>query len=250
MNETLEAMARALFKSWFVDFDPVRAKAEGRDPGLPKPADLFPDSFEESELGEIPKGWDVDDVYGISDVVYGAPFKSALFNQARNGRPLIRIRDLSTHDPEVFTTEDPPHGYLVHPGDLIVGMDGEFRAHLWRGPEAWLNQRLCCFKPTPGFPRALVHYSIEGLLNFFEHSKTGTTVIHLGKSDVDTFRVLVPPRPIAARLGTIVDPLDAKIVGTARASRTLGLLRDTLLPKLVSGEVRIKDAERLVAGAL
>ena len=58
MNETLEAMARALFKSWFVDFDPVRAKAEGRDPGLPKPlADLFPDSFEDSELGEIPKGW-------------------------------------------------------------------------------------------------------------------------------------------------------------------------------------------------
>ena len=60
MNETLEAMARALFKSWFVDFDPVRAKAEGRDPGLPKPlADLFPDSFEDSELGEIPKGWEV-----------------------------------------------------------------------------------------------------------------------------------------------------------------------------------------------
>ena len=60
MNETLEAMARALFKSWFVDFDPVRAKAEGRDPGLPKHlADLFPDSFEDSELGEIPKGWAV-----------------------------------------------------------------------------------------------------------------------------------------------------------------------------------------------
>ena len=59
MNETLEAMARALFKSWFVDFDPVRAKAEGRDPGLPKPlADLFPDSFEDSELGEIPRGWE------------------------------------------------------------------------------------------------------------------------------------------------------------------------------------------------
>jgi type I restriction enzyme S subunit len=60
MNETLEAMARALFKSWFVDFDPVRAKAEGRDPGLPQPlADLFPDSFEDSEMGEIPTGWEV-----------------------------------------------------------------------------------------------------------------------------------------------------------------------------------------------
>ena len=72
MNETLEAMARALFKSWFVDFDPVRAKAEGRDPGLPKPlADLFPDSFEDSELGEIPKGWEVKTIGDLADVVGG-----------------------------------------------------------------------------------------------------------------------------------------------------------------------------------
>ena len=72
MNETLEAMARALFKSWFVDFDPVRAKAEGRDPGLPKPlADLFPDSFEDSELGEIPKGWEIKSIGDLADVVGG-----------------------------------------------------------------------------------------------------------------------------------------------------------------------------------
>jgi type I restriction enzyme S subunit len=72
MNETLEAMARALFKSWFVDFDPVRAKAEGRDAGLPQPlADLFPDSFEDSELGEIPKGWEIKTVDELADVVGG-----------------------------------------------------------------------------------------------------------------------------------------------------------------------------------
>ncbi|MDP1607229.1 MAG: restriction endonuclease subunit S [Rhodocyclaceae bacterium] len=72
MNETLEAMARALFKSWFVDFDPVRAKRDGRDPGLPKPlADLFPDSFEDSELGEIPKGWGVQRFADTVDIVGG-----------------------------------------------------------------------------------------------------------------------------------------------------------------------------------
>ena len=72
MNETLEAMARALFKSWFVDFDPVRAKAEGRDPGLPKPlADLFPDSFEDSELGEIPKGWEGGRLDDAAEINYG-----------------------------------------------------------------------------------------------------------------------------------------------------------------------------------
>jgi type I restriction enzyme S subunit len=70
MNETLEAMARALFKSWFVDFDPVRAKAEGRDPGLPKPlADLFPARFVDSELGEIPEGWEVKPIGDLAEVV-------------------------------------------------------------------------------------------------------------------------------------------------------------------------------------
>ena len=89
MNETLEAMARALFKSWFVDFEPVRAKVEGRDPGLPKSiADLFPDSFEDSELGEIPEGWAVKSVYDVADVVYGAPFASSQFNANGTGIPL------------------------------------------------------------------------------------------------------------------------------------------------------------------
>jgi type I restriction enzyme S subunit len=250
MNETLESIARALFQSWFVDFDPVRAKAEGRDPGLPQPlADLFPDSFEDSELGEIPRGWEVHDVYGLADVVYGAPFKSALFNETGSGKPLIRIRDLATHDPQIFTPEEHSRGYLVAPGDLVVGMDGEFRAHLWRGPEAWLNQRLCCFKPKTGVPRAVVHYSIESLLDFFERSKTGTTVIHLGKSDIDTFRVLVPSAGVLRAFGAAVDPPDARIVATEGQSRTLTALRDTLLPKLISGELRIKDTERIASAS-
>jgi type I restriction enzyme S subunit len=247
MNKTLEAMARALFKSWFVDFDPMRAKAEGRDPGLPESlASMFPSSFDDSELGETPNGWRVQDIYRIADVIYGAPFKSELFNVARIGRPLIRIRDLATHDPSVFTTEEPLRGHLVRAGDLVVGMDGEFRAHLWRGPDAWLNQRLCSFRPKPDVPRAFVHYSIEILLDFFERSKTGTTVIHLGKSDIDTFRVLVPPARILQSFAAAVDPLETRIIVTAQQSRTIATVRDTLLPKLVSGELRVKDAERFV----
>jgi type I restriction enzyme, S subunit len=237
-NETLEAIARALFKSWFVDFDPVRAKSEGHDPGLPQHlADPFPNSFEDSELGEIPKGWRADSAYRIARVLYGAPFKSKLFNDRREGRPLIRIRDLGTHDPGVFTPEEHPRGYLVQPGDLVVGMDGEFQAHLWRGPEAWLNQRLCCFKPAATVPRAFVHYSIESLLDFFERSKTGTTVIHLGKADIDTFRVLVPSDPVLRAFASLVGPLDSRVVATAQESRVLTALRDTLLPRVMSGEL-------------
>jgi type I restriction enzyme, S subunit len=248
MNETLEAMARALFKSWFVDFDPVQAKAEGRDPGLPEHlAELFPDSFVESESGEIPAGWDVRQIYHLAEVIYGAPFKSALFNTRSHGRPLIRIRDLVSHTPQTFTTEVHPRGYLVRAGDLVVGMDGEFKAQLWHGEDAWLNQRVCCFRPTRGVPRAFVHYSIETLLQFFERSKTGTTVIHLGKSDIDTFRLLNPPRAVLEAFGKLAEPLEAELVSKTQSSRTLIALRDTLLPKLISGELRLKDAERFAA---
>jgi len=248
MNQTLEDIARALFKSWFVNFDPVRAKAAGEQPpGLaPHIADLFPDEFVESELGEIPKGWRVTDIYQVADVIYGAPFKSSLFNEEGVGTPLIRIRDLGTHNPKIFTPEVHPKGYLVQPGDLVVGMDGEFRAHLWRGPRAWLNQRLCCFKPKAGIPSAFIHYSIENPLQFFERSKTGTTVIHLGKFDIDTFRVLLPTDNVLAEFSLLVNSIDSRIVTTEMESRTLAALRDTLLPKLISGELRVPDAERIV----
>jgi len=93
MNETLEAMARALFKSWFVDFDPVRAKAEGRDPGLPRSvADLFPDRFEDSELGEIPAGWDVGSVDDEFDLTMGQSPPGETYNEAGEGLPFYQGR--------------------------------------------------------------------------------------------------------------------------------------------------------------
>jgi len=91
----------------------------------------------------------------------------------------------------------------------------------------------------------MVHYSIERPLEFFERSKTGTTVIHLGKGDIDTFRILIPSPQVLERFGTIADSLDARILLAALESRNLAAFRDTLLPKLISGEIRIKDAERL-----
>ena len=95
MNETLEAMARAIFKSWFVDFDPVRAKAEGRDPGLPKPiADLFPDRFEDSELGEIPAGWKIRSLYDCAEYINGSAFRNEHFSLDRSGLPIIKIAEL------------------------------------------------------------------------------------------------------------------------------------------------------------
>ncbi len=247
MNETLEAMARALFKSWFVDFDPVAAKVEGRDTGLPAEiADLFPDSFEESELGPVPAGWKVDSVYAAAEVIYGAPFASAKFRTDGIGRLLVRIRDLANENPGIFTDEEHPKGYLVKPGDIIVGMDGEFRAHVWGGVEGWLNQRVCVFKPRPGYARSFVLHSIIRPLAEVEATETATTVIHLGKNDIDRFKIVMPDAAVLSTFNDLSESLLQGIVVNKRESRMLAALRDALLPKLISGEIRVGKASQSV----
>jgi type I restriction enzyme S subunit len=240
MCQTLEEMARALFKSWFVDFDPVRAKMEGRNPGLPKEiADLFPSRLVDSDLGPIPEGWSVETTSEIADVIYGAPFASSRFNDRQHGVPLVRIRDLGSQDPAVWTDEVHPKGYRLSSGDVVVGMDGEFRAHLWAGPEAWLNQRVCVFKPRVGYCRVFVRNAITAPLEFIERTETATTVIHLGKSDIDQFKFVVAPPSVHQRFSDLALPWYGRMVVARHEAATLTALRDTLLPKLISGEVRV-----------
>jgi len=250
-SRKLEELARGMFKAWFVDFEPVHAKAAGATsyPGMPAAAfNALPISFVNSELGEIPERWSVADVYELSDVIYGAPFKSKLFNSDRLGLPLIRIRDLQSHLPEVFTTEMHPKGTRVRPADIIVGMDGEFRLHYWTGPEAWLNQRLCMFKPRKSVSPVFLGESLRAPLDYVERSEAATTVIHLGKYDIDRFRMIRPIAAIMDSFAALTDPLLELKVRAASESRKLAELRDYLLPKLLSGQVRVKDAEKIVAG--
>ena len=255
MNQTLEQMARALFKSWFIDFDPVRYKQQRRGEGQAgqgedihaRFAHLFPSSFQDSPLGPIPEGWMVDSIYGVCDVAYGAPFKSALFNEDGDGIPVLRIRDLATHTPKTFTTEEHPRGQFVEPGNVVAGMDGEFRAHIWEGPTSWLNQRVCKFIPNEGVPRGYLRLAIEKQLAFFEQSKTGTTVIHLGKRDIDAFRMIVPPASVFHAFAEMTDPLIERALTNAQELRLLAETRDALLPKLLSGEIRVPEAERIAA---
>ncbi len=250
-NATLEAIAQALFKSWFVGFDPVRAKAEGREPeGMDAAtAALFPSEFEESELGLIPRGWRVGSVYEIASVTYGAPFASRLFNTEGRGLPLVRIRDLKNEAPGVWTTETHPKGYVISPGDIVVGMDGEFRAYLWGGQPSWMNQRICCFKPLGPHGPVFVRFSIAVPLAHVEATEIATTVIHLGKGDIDRFRVIVPPIEVARAFASSADPLFAGVVSNKTKARVLGELRDTLLPRLISGKLRLPEAEALIEDA-
>lgn len=233
INQELENLAQTLFKQWFIDFEFPNEKGE--------PYKSSGGEMLESELGEIPKGWEVGSIYDVSDVIYGAPFKSKLFNQENKGLPLIRIRDLKTFQPQNWTEEIHPKGTKIIAGDLVVGMDAEFRAHFWLGQPAWLNQRLCHFRPKKGFSKLFVREIIRPQLAFHENSSVGTTVIHLGKGDIDTFKSLIPSKKVLLAFEELSNSLFDSIINTSKENQELTNLRDTLLPKLISGELEVAE---------
>jgi len=250
MNQTVEDIAKAIFKSWFVDFDPVRAKAEGRPTGLPPEiSDLFPAELVDSEIGEIPKGWRQESIYQFCSVEYGAPFKSKLFNEDGQGIPLVRIRDLRKGKSGVFTEEIHPKGTLIKAGDLVVGMDGEFRCYLWRGTDSWMNQRVCKFVPKENVPSTFIWFALERPLHFIESTEVATTVIHLGKGDIDDFQFMRSSQELLDQFSKVTSPLLERMVIASKEIEILAELRDTLLPKLISGELRIPDAEKFLEEA-
>lgn len=225
INENLEQQAQALFKSWFVDFEPFK---DGK--------------FVDSELGRIPEGWNADNIYEYIDVIYGAPYKSSLFNTDKNGYPLIRIRDLRTFNPQFYTSEILPNTEYIYPGDVVAGMDAEFIPTLWLGEKGILNQRCCKFVPKrKNISNYYILYLLMPELLYVQNYKTGTTVSHLGKADIDRIKVITPPIEIIEKFSTMVNPLFSKKIKTACENRILIQLRDTLLPRLMSGELAITD---------
>jgi len=241
MNETLEAMARALFKSWFVDFDPVRAKAEGRDPGLPKPlADLFPDSFEDSELGEIPKGWEVLSLDEIARFLNGL----ALQKYPPNGGeslPVIKIAQLRAGNTAGAdrASADLEADYIVEDGDILFSWSGSLECVVWAGGRGALNQHL--FKVTSAkYPKWLCFLGVHQHIDDFRHIAAGkaTTMGHIQRHHLTDAKLTIPPAQIMRRMDDIMAPLIESTWRRNVQSRTLAALRDTLLPKLISGELR------------
>lgn len=225
INANLEEQAQALFKSWFVDFEPFR---DG--------------PFVDSELGKIPQGWKVGDIYTYLDVIYGAPYKSALFNTDKKGYPLIRIRDLKTFLPQFYTEEILPNTEYVDSGDIVAGMDAEFVPYIWKGERGLLNQRVCKFMPKYDYVSKYYILSlIRPTLEFVQSYKVGTTVSHLGKSDIDKLKVIIPPAEIVKRFSGIVDSFHQQIIKLAKENLNLSALCDTLLPKLMAGEINVEN---------
>ena len=185
----------------------------------------------------------------VVQFVFGEPFKSSDFNMEERGRPLIRIRDLKTFRPQFWTTESRPRETVVEPGDVVVGMDAEFRPTLWLGTSGLLNQRVCVATPKLG-GRAFVRELLEEPLAQVESFKSGTTVSHLNKVDLESIKVSLPEPEAIVRFANLAEPLREVIVSLHRENRGLVAIRDALLPKLLSGELRVRDAEHLVEEAV
>jgi type I restriction enzyme, S subunit len=180
----------------------------------------------------------------------GSPYSSDYFNQNGNGCPLLRIRDTKTFRPAIWTTERIPGDTLVAPGDVVAGMDAEFRPGFWLGEHALLNQRVLRGRARMvGGKESFVREVLREPLHEIERYKTGTTVIHLNKRDLDGSLVYVPEARNLVEFEARAEPLRQRVIAAAWESRALTDLRDTLLRKLMSGEIRVRDAERIVEDA-
>lgn len=265
MNQTLEALARALFKSWFVDFDPVRAKAEGRAPaGMDaETAALFPNKFVDTELGEIPINWEVKTIDEIAKRVGMGPFGSSIKVETfvDDGIPIISGPHLRG-----FMLEDSTFNFIsvehaeklknanVFPGDVIfthagnignlafIPADSQYRRYVVSQRQFFMRCDLS--KITPGF---ITYYfqAPDGLHKLLANSSSvGVPSIAQPVTYLKSIKLPIPPKEILDIFEEIVTPLHQKYSANKREANTVAALRDALLPRLMSGEVRVKDVEK------
>ena len=217
INDNLLGQMQALYKSWFVDYIPFG--------------------------GIKPESWNQADIYSLANIIYGVPFSSKKFNTTGNGKPIIRIRDLKDQKFATYTTEVHPKGYLLRPGDIVVGMDGEFRPYIWGNDEAWLNQRVCVFENNRPNGKAFLYFTIKPLLYAIEQTQVATTVIHIGKKDFDAFGLTLPDTTTLDEFDALTSPMIMQIVSHSIENKRLAAMRDALLPKLISGELDVSDIQ-------
>ena len=253
MNATLEAMARALFQSWFVDFDPVRAKLDSRAPaGMDDTtAALFPDHLEDSPLGHIPKGWEVKTADEVSTVGIGKTpprMEHHWFSENPADVPWMSIRDLGnagvfiSYTSEFLTAEAVEKFHVKRIPDNTVVLSFKLtmgRVAITDG-EMLSNEAIAHFRLNPDttFGSAYLYCYLKGF-GYDQLGSTSSIATAINSDMVRGMRVLVPPKGIAEAFERTVNPLFTQMKNIQKQSRTLAALRDTLLPKLLSGEVRV-----------
>lgn len=257
-SETLEAMARTLFKSWFVDFDPARAKAEGRVPsGMDaETAKLFPSEFVESELGEIPRGWAASPLYEVATYVNGAAYAAFQPNDERRGLPIIKIAELKAgvNAQTRFTDVAMADKYRIATRDILFSWSGNpdtsIDTFVWAHGPAWLNQHIFRVVPRDESERTWVLSTLKYLRPAFAElarNKQTTGLGHVTAGDMQRLLVVQPDTRIMRVWSEIVGPLHERAFRNTVESQRLSSARDTLLPRLLSGELSVADAEDAVA---
>lgn len=257
MNQTLEAMAQALFKSWFVDFDPVHVKLTCKSEeelniaakklGISKEIlDLFPNEFEESELGMIPKGWKVESLSKIAQFQNGLALQKFRPIDGSQYLPVLKIAQLN----KGYTDEEEKADININPecivdsGDVVFSWSGTLLVDIWCGGKAALNQHL--FKVTSKeFSKWFYYYWTKQHLFWFQHiaASKAVTMGHIKRSHLDEALCCVPSLDIFTKAEETISSLLEKLILNRLEIISLEKIRDTLLPKLLSGELDVLELE-------
>jgi len=253
-NATLEAIAQALFKSWFVDFDPVRAKMEGRAPeGMDEAtAALFPACFEESELGLVPIGWRVQSLDTIATFLNGLALQK-FPPTGKDDLPVIKIAQLRKGDSigaDQASRSIKPE-YIVKNGDVLFSWSGSLEVEIWCGGEGALNQHL--FKVTSvNFPKWFYFFWTRRHLADFRQTAASkaTTMGHIQRGHLTAAKVCIPTVAVLEATSSVLGPIVEMLIENSLQAQTLATLRDTLLPRLISGQLRLPEAQAAAEDAL
>ena len=243
MNETLEAMTRALFKSWFVDFDPVRAKMSGRDTGLPKHlADLFTDRLVESELGEIPEGWEAG---ALSDIAF-SPRRNVNPASLDGDTPYIGLEHMPRHSIALTEWENvgkvTSNKSIFEKGEVLFGKLRPYFHKVGVAPVGGVCSTdvvVIASKATEWSAFALAFVSSVKFVNYTNQASTGTKMPRTSWKIMGDYQMCLPTPPVARAFQNVAQPVLERIIANIHESRSLAAVRDAVLPKLVSGELRV-----------
>lgn len=271
-NRTLEATARTIFQCWFVDFDPVKAKAAGRTPaGLsPELAALFPDSFEDSPLGLIPKGWRVGNLESVLDVLETGSRPKGGVKDIKSGVPSVGAESIVSigrfdYPKTKYVSEDFFRNMRkgkVQSRDVLLykdgGKPGLYEPHVsmygdgFPFDEFCINEHVYRLRAKAPFNQNMLYFWLTSATALAEMriKGTGVAIPGLNSTAVKSLSVLVPSDPVLTGFDKLIEPIVAHLFSSCNESRTLAALRDALLPKLISGELRVPDAERIVKRAI
>ena len=215
----LEEVAQRLYKEWFVDL-------------------RFPGHENTKIVDGVPEGWEKKRLIDLVDVQYGYAFDGKLFNSSGEGMPILRIRNIPDGITSDYTTEEAQDCYIVHNGDIVVGMDGIFHINSWSGGDAYLVQRACSFRPKEECMKGFIFQAIQEPIKFFEKTLVGATVAHLGKKHIDSIELCIPKN---FELYKPFSKFYNQRQGLLSQIRLLTEARDRLLPKLMSGEINVES---------